>query len=89
LVEQNGPDMGYGTARYVELNEVKKVAKSLKTVSRKDLASRFDLRAMKAAKVYACRDEGELRLAQDYFAQVCDYYDDDATRGDSMLLYLD
>jgi Domain of unknown function (DUF1877) len=53
-----GPDMGYGPARYLEPNEVEKVAKALKTVSKKDLASRFNLEAMKAAKVYACRDVG-------------------------------
>jgi hypothetical protein len=52
------PDMGYGPARYLEPNEVKKVAKALKKVSKKDLVSRFNLAAMKAAKVYACRDEG-------------------------------
>ncbi len=81
--------MDYGPARYLEPNEVKEVAKSLRTVSKKDLASRFDLKAMKAARVYACRDEGELQLAQDYFTQVCNYYDEAATRGDAMLLYLD
>ena len=84
-----GPDMGYGPARYLEPNEVEKVAKALKTVSKKDLASRFNLEAMKAAKVYACRDEGELQLAQVYFAQVCNYYEETAARGDAMLLYLD
>lgn len=84
-----GPDMGYGPARYLEPNEVKKVAKSLKTVSTKDLASRFNLKAMKAAKIYACRDEGELKLAQDYFTQVCTYYEEAAARNDAMLLYLD
>lgn len=84
-----GPDVGYGPARYLEPNEVKKVAKSLKTVSKEDLLSRFNLKAMKAAKIYACRDEGELQLAQDYFTRVCNYYDEAAARGDAMLLYLD
>ncbi|MGA2812302.1 MAG: YfbM family protein [Candidatus Acidiferrum sp.] len=84
-----GPDMGYGPARYLEPNEVKKVARALKTVSKKDLMSRFNLEAMKAAKVYACRDEGELQLAQMYFTQVYNYYEGTAARGDAMLLYLD
>jgi hypothetical protein len=84
-----GPDMGYGPARYLEPNEVKNVAKALNTVSKEDLTSRFNLEAMKAANIYACRDEGELSLAQDYFKQVCNYYDEAATRGDAMLLYLD
>jgi hypothetical protein len=28
-------------------------------------------------------------LAQDYFTQVCNYYDEAAVSGDAMLLYLD
>jgi hypothetical protein len=84
-----GPDVGFGPARYLEPSEVKKVAKSLKMVSKKDLISRFDLETMKAAKVYACRDEGELQRAQEYFTQVCNYYKEAAARGDAMLLYLD
>jgi uncharacterized protein DUF1877 len=84
-----GPDIGYGPARYLEPSEVKEIAKVLKNVSKKDLAVRFDLRAMQAAKIYACRDADELELAQDYFAQMTDYYGEAAKRGDAMLLYLD
>lgn len=84
-----GPDIGYGPARYLEPDEVKKVAKALKTLSKKDLTSRFNLEAMKAAKVYACRDQGELELAQVYLTRVCSYYEETAARGDAMLLYLD
>jgi hypothetical protein len=84
-----GPDIGYGPARYREPDEVRKVARSLKTVSEKDLVSRFNLKAMQAAKIYSCRDEGDLQLAQDYFSQVRNYYDEAAERGDAMLLYLD
>lgn len=81
-----GPDMGYGPARYLQPNEVKKVAIALNKVSKEDLTSRFNLEAMKAAKIYACRDERELPLAQGYFTQVCNYYDEAAARGDAMLL---
>jgi hypothetical protein len=84
-----GPDIGYGPARYLEPFEVKEIAEALKTVSKDDFARRFDLKAMVAAKVYGCRDEGELELAQHYFAQVVKYYRDAAGRGDAMLLYLD
>jgi uncharacterized protein DUF1877 len=84
-----GPDIGYGPARYLEPLEVKEVAKALKKVSKDDLARRFDLKAMVTAKVYACRDEGELKLAQHYFAQLVNYYAQAAERGGAMLLYLD
>jgi hypothetical protein len=84
-----GPDIGYGPARFLEPGEVKEIATALKKVSRNDLAKRFDLKAMVAAKVYACHNEGELQLTQEYFTMVVAYYDEAAKRGDAMLLYLD
>jgi hypothetical protein len=84
-----GPDTGYGPARYLEPNEVKRVAKTLTNVSKNDLAGRFDLKAMVKAKVYSCDDDGELKVAQHYFAKVVSYYGKAAQRGDAMLLYLD
>jgi hypothetical protein len=84
-----GPDVGYGPARYLEPPQVREIAKELKKLSKEDLTRHFDLKAMLAAKIYACRDEGELELAQHYFAQVVEYYDEAAKRGDAMLLYLD
>jgi hypothetical protein len=84
-----GPDIGYGPARFLEPPEVKEVATALKEVSEVELEKRFDLPAMLAANVYACRDESELKLAQHYFAQVVRYYSEAAHRGRAMLLYLD
>ena len=84
-----GPDIGYGSARFLEPPEVKEVATALKKVSKDELAKRFDLQAMVAANVYACHDESELKLAQHYFAQVVRYYSGAARRGHAMLLYLD
>jgi hypothetical protein len=84
-----GPDIGYGPARYLESSEVAEVAEALKTVSDKDLERRFDLKAMIAAKVYACSGEEELELAKHYFNQVVTYYVEAAAKGDAMLLYLD
>jgi hypothetical protein len=84
-----GPDIGYGPARFLEPGEVKEIATALKKVSKDDLARRFDLKAMVAAKVYACHNEGELQLTQEYFTLVVAYYIEAAKRGDAMLLYLD
>lgn len=84
-----GPDVGYGPARYLDASEVREVAKALKKVSEKDLARHFNLKAMMAAKVYACRDEDELKLAQQYFSTVVSYCAEASERGDAMLLYLD
>jgi Domain of unknown function (DUF1877) len=84
-----GPDIGYGPARFLEPPEVKEVATALEEVSEVELEKRFDLPAMVAASVYACRDESALKLAQHYFAQVVRYYREAAHRGHAMLLYLD
>ncbi len=84
-----GPDIGYGPARFLEPAELKEIATALKRVSKDDLAKRFDLKAMVAAKVYACHNEGELELTQEYFTRVVAYYVEAAKRGDAMLLYLD
>ena len=84
-----GPDVGYGPARYLDASEVSEVAKALKKVSDKDLVKRFNLKAMMAAKVYACGGGSDLKLAQRYFSQVDSYYAAAAERGDAMLLYLD
>jgi Domain of unknown function (DUF1877) len=87
--QEIGADVGYGPARYLEAPQVREIAKALKKMSKEDLTRRFDLKAMLAAKIYACHDESELELAQHYFAQVAEYYDEAAKRGDAMLLYLD
>jgi hypothetical protein len=84
-----GPDVGYGPARYLDPADVAKVAQALAKVSNDDLARRFDLQAMIAARVYACGDESELKLAQRYFAMVVRYYTEAAARGDAMILFID
>src|SRR5437763_1889481 len=59
-----GPDLGYGPARFLDARQVQEVSSALSKVSNDDLARRFDLRAINAAKVYACDDDGDLELAQ-------------------------
>jgi hypothetical protein len=43
---------------------------------------------MEAASIYACRDEGELELAQDYWEPLKQFYAGAAAVGDAMLLYI-
>lgn len=47
-----GPDLGMGPARYLTSGEVKTVADALSRLSKDDLRRRFDLKAMKKAKIY-------------------------------------
>lgn len=82
-----GPDLGYGPARFLDATQVREVSFALNKVAADDLARRFNLDAMKAAKVYACHDKGELELAQHYFQHLVKYYAEAAKRGDAMLLY--
>lgn len=84
-----GGDLGYGPARVLDSQQVRDVASALAGLSKDDLARRFDLRAMSAAEVYACDDQGELELAQHYFEHLVRYYADAAARGNAVLLYID
>ncbi len=84
-----GGELGYGPARVLEPEQVRAVASALAGLSKDDLARRFDLGAMSAAKVYACDDESELELAQHYFEHLVRYYADAAARGHAVLLYID
>jgi hypothetical protein len=84
-----GEDMGYGPARFLTPEEVRATSNALNKLSADDLAGRCDLPTMIAAEIYACREEGDLGLAQEYFSELVRYYADAATRGNAMLLYLD
>lgn len=84
-----GEDMGYGPARFLTPEEVRATSAALDKVSAEDIARRFDLPTMIAAEIYACRNESDLGLAQEYFAELVRYYADAASRGNAMLLYLD
>lgn len=84
-----GPDLGYGPARFLDAAQVSEVSTALNSISKDDLAQRFDLNTMMAAQIYACADEEELELAQHYFEHVVKYYAEAAKRGDAMLLYIE
>lgn len=84
-----GEDVGYGPARFLTPEEVRSTSAALSKVSAADLAQRFDLPRIIAAEIYACGDEGDLGLAQEYFSELVRYYADAASRGNAMLLYLD
>src|SRR5208337_3054685 len=62
-----GGELGYGPARFLASDEVREVAAALATISKDDLAARFDLDAMIAMHIYPVRDDSELEMAQHYF----------------------
>jgi hypothetical protein len=83
-----GPDLGYGPARLLTPSEVQEVASALADVSSETLTERFDLDKMIASEIYACRDEGELGLALEYYGRLKPFYAESAARGSAILLYL-
>ncbi len=83
-----GGDLGYGPARFLTPPQVREVAAALAPISSDDLAKRFNLEAMMAARIYPVRDESELELAQECFQQLSQYYADAAAAGNAMLLYV-
>jgi hypothetical protein len=86
--QELGPDLGYGPARLLTPDQVREIAESLTHVTEEDLARRFDLSAMMTAEIYACRDSGELELAQEYLPQVQLFYTEAASNDRAMLLYI-
>ena len=86
--QEIGDDLGYGPARFLTSKQVREVAGALEAVSKDELAARFDLDAMLAARIYPVRDASELELAQHYFEHLSRYYSDAAASGNAMLLYV-
>jgi hypothetical protein len=86
--QEIGPDLGYGPGRILTPDQVQEVAVSLSQVAKEDLAQRFVLSSMTAAKIYACRDSEDLELAQQYLPQLQLFYTEAASEGRAMLLYI-
>jgi hypothetical protein len=83
-----GDDVGYGSARFLTPEQVREVSSALNAVTADDLKARFDADQMSAAHIYACDGE-EIELVLYYFANLTRYYNDAATKGNAMLLYID
>lgn len=87
-----GPDVGYGPARYLSPDQVNEVAQALASLSRNELAERFDPVAMDNAGIYPEiweRDGPDgLEYLLSYYDEVVKYYQEAAGRKQAMLLYL-
>jgi hypothetical protein len=86
--QEVGPDLGYGPGRILTPDQVRETAESLSQLAKEDLTPRFDLSSMMTAGIYACRDSGDLELAQEWLPQLQDFYRDAASDGRAMLLYI-
>jgi hypothetical protein len=83
-----GEDLGYGPARFLRRSRSARLQRPWRRFPGDDLAGRFDLKAMKAARIYPVRDKSELDLAQNYFEQLPGYYSGAAANGNAMLLWV-
>jgi Domain of unknown function (DUF1877) len=90
-VELDGPDLGYGSPRYLRPDEVVAVAEALAGMPAEALASGFDAAALTEANVYPnIWDEGT--DAADYlihhYKKLGPFYADAAKAGHAMLLWV-
>jgi hypothetical protein len=83
-----GPDLGYGPARMLTPEEVTVVAAALSAESTSALTRRVNVEQAMAANLYACREPGDLELAQAYFEKAEEFYAESATQGAGMLFYI-
>ncbi|HTQ61704.1 MAG TPA: DUF1877 family protein [Candidatus Solibacter sp.] len=79
--------MGYGSVRYLEPGEVKKITVALERYPIERAAARFDPRAASAAKVY-CPNHSPEELVY-YFNMLTKYYREAASREHAMLLWIE
>jgi hypothetical protein len=91
--EEVGDDMGYGPARFLTPEQVRRVAAALEKLSIDEFASRYAPKEMEAAKVYPeviwLRDEQEaLNYVLEKYQQMIAFYQDAAARGDGAILWL-
>ena len=91
--EEFGPDVGYGPARFLTVDQVRRVAEHLSALTPEALASRFNAKDMEAKQIYPdviwVRDGQEaLGYALDNYQQLQVFYQDAAARGDAVIQWL-
>jgi hypothetical protein len=81
-------EFGYDEVRYLTPSEVKEIAQALKNLSPAELTKRYD--PVKMVNVYSMAGNAkeDLPYLLDYFDKVSDFYQQAATSGNAMLLYL-
>lgn len=85
-----GADHGYGPARYLEPDAVRRIAATLGALSADELRRRYDAAAMEAAQVYpgGWDDAENVDWLLEAFQELARFYAGVADRGNAVLLYL-
>lgn len=87
-----GDDIGYGPARLLTVNEVKTIARALKTETTEKLRARYDPKKMDALKIYPeiwVRDGAEaLNFLLENYAALAAFYQKAASSNHAVLIAL-
>jgi hypothetical protein len=85
-----GEDLGYGPARYLDVEEVSRAAAVLQALTPGDLRLRYDASVMEELRIYpgGWDDAENLEWLLEAFAEVSTFYRGSAERGNAVLLYL-
>jgi hypothetical protein len=85
-----GEDGGYGPARYLEAEDVLRVAAVLQALTPDELRLRYDASAMEEISIYpgGWDDEENLEWLLEAFSELSAFYKGTAARGNAVLLYL-
>lgn len=89
--ELGGPDLGYGSARYLTDTEVEEVASALAAISKDLLLSRFKLDEFVKHKIYPnawTGSTGDRRYIAAYYERLVAFFQNASASGNAMLLYL-
>lgn len=91
--EEFGPEIGYGPARFLTGDQVRRVAEALAGITPESLAQRFDAEDMEAKQIYPdviwVRDgEEALAYALENYRQLQIFYQEAAARGDAVIQWL-
>ena len=85
-----GEDLGYGPARYLEPDNVRRIANALDSITVEELKKRYDPVVMEEADIYpgGWTDLENLDWLMEAFHDLITYYKSVAERGNAILLYL-
>lgn len=89
--ESIGPDFGYGPAQLLTPDEVKEVAKLLKTQTAEALSKRYDPSKLRQAGIYPeviweREKDGALKYLLDYYSRLVAFYEMAAEKGYAVIL---
>jgi hypothetical protein len=88
-IPDTGKVMGYGPAHVLTAHQVSSVSKAIARITKEKFLRKFDLKEMKAARVYGARDAEDREYFWMYFQKLKAFYSQTAKRNRGLLSHLD